>query len=255
VIGLALACLGAGGLLARPPARPAHRVAVLQALEQPPLSLSRQGPPPGLRFLPILLALAAGLLVALWGGDWLYWSPMVALSAGIASNRAIGRGASGLVPAPDARSLAFSLDLIASAIKSGLPPELAIDAVARCAGHSADRRLRSALEPLSQVGRLICWGADPAQAWLVAGQQPGYEAVAAAAGRCAGSGARLAGALTAAAAQARLVRQNRALARAHRAGIFALLPLGSCFLPAFICLGIVPVVGGLAGQLLSGSFR
>jgi hypothetical protein len=26
-------------------------------------------------------------------------------------------------------------------------------------------------------------------------------------------------------------------------------PLGLCFLPAFVCLGIVPVVVGLAGQL------
>jgi len=27
-------------------------------------------------------------------------------------------------------------------------------------------------------------------------------------------------------------------------------PLGLCFLPAFVCLGVLPVVAGLAGQLL-----
>lgn len=29
-------------------------------------------------------------------------------------------------------------------------------------------------------------------------------------------------------------------------------PLGLCFLPAFVCLGIVPVVIGLAGTTLAG---
>ena len=27
-------------------------------------------------------------------------------------------------------------------------------------------------------------------------------------------------------------------------------PLGLCFLPAFVCLGIIPVVAGLAGDVL-----
>lgn len=27
-------------------------------------------------------------------------------------------------------------------------------------------------------------------------------------------------------------------------------PLGLCYLPAFVCLGIVPVVAGLAGDVL-----
>jgi pilus assembly protein TadC len=29
------------------------------------------------------------------------------------------------------------------------------------------------------------------------------------------------------------------------------LPLGSCFLPAFVCIGIVPVVLGVAGQVFA----
>ncbi|NBP84010.1 MAG: type II secretion system F family protein, partial [Mycobacteriaceae bacterium] len=28
-------------------------------------------------------------------------------------------------------------------------------------------------------------------------------------------------------------------------------PLGLCFLPAFVCLGVVPVVAGLAGDVFS----
>ncbi len=39
---------------------------------------------------------------------------------------------------------------------------------------------------------------------------------------------------------------------AERAGVLIAGPLGLCFLPAFLCLGIVPVVLGLAGRLLGG---
>ena len=39
-------------------------------------------------------------------------------------------------------------------------------------------------------------------------------------------------------------------ARAERAGVLVTGPLGLCFLPAFICLGIVPVVVGLASSVL-----
>jgi hypothetical protein len=30
-------------------------------------------------------------------------------------------------------------------------------------------------------------------------------------------------------------------------------PLGLCFLPAFVCLGIIPTVVGIAGAVLSGA--
>ncbi len=39
-------------------------------------------------------------------------------------------------------------------------------------------------------------------------------------------------------------------AAAERAGVLIAGPLGLCFLPAFVCLGIVPVVAGLAGDVL-----
>ena len=42
---------------------------------------------------------------------------------------------------------------------------------------------------------------------------------------------------------------QRAAAAAERAGVLIAGPLGLCFLPAFVCLGIVPVVAGLAGEI------
>ncbi len=46
--------------------------------------------------------------------------------------------------------------------------------------------------------------------------------------------------------------QDNAAAAAERAGVAISGPLGLCFLPAFVCLGIVPVVIGLAGNVLDG---
>jgi hypothetical protein len=39
-------------------------------------------------------------------------------------------------------------------------------------------------------------------------------------------------------------------AAAERAAILIAGPLGLCYLPAFVCLGIVPVVAGLAVDVL-----
>jgi len=38
-------------------------------------------------------------------------------------------------------------------------------------------------------------------------------------------------------------------ARAQRAAVLIAGPLGLCFLPAFMFLGIAPVIAGLAGRL------
>jgi len=46
--------------------------------------------------------------------------------------------------------------------------------------------------------------------------------------------------------------EDAAAAEAERAGVLVSGPLGLCFLPAFVCLGIVPVVIGLASTVLGG---
>ena len=52
--------------------------------------------------------------------------------------------------------------------------------------------------------------------------------------------------------QAALIRRGqaeRASAAAGRAGVLITAPLGLCFLPAFLCLGLAPAVIGLLGTL------
>ena len=68
--------------------------------------------------------------------------------------------------------------------------------------------------------------------------------------RSARAGSSLAGGLAELADDVRRRAHDDALAAAERAGVAISGPLGLCFLPAFICLGIVPVVVGLASSVL-----
>jgi pilus assembly protein TadC len=73
--------------------------------------------------------------------------------------------------------------------------------------------------------------------------------LARAARRSAHSGAGLASVATSIAEEVRAGAQDLAVARGQRAGVLITGPLGLCFLPAFLALGVVPVVIGLAGNL------
>jgi pilus assembly protein TadC len=94
-------------------------------------------------------------------------------------------------------------------------------------------------------------GADPAQAWLTLAREPALASLARAVARAAHSGTALTPTL------ARLARDQRrstyaaATVRARAAGVRAVAPLGLCFLPAFVLLGIVPAVAGIASTMLS----
>ncbi|PSK61713.1 hypothetical protein B0E53_06380 [Micromonospora sp. MH33] len=73
---------------------------------------------------------------------------------------------------------------------------------------------------------------------------------AASATRSSSSGAALAGALTRLADDLRSDRSTAAEAAARRAGVLIVLPLGLCFLPAFILAGLVPVIVAVLGDVL-----
>src|SRR5947208_3336324 len=69
--------------------------------------------------------------------------------------------------------------------------------------------------------------------------------------RSAARGLKLASGLEGLAADIRAERAAAAAARAHRAGVVAMAPLAACFLPSFVCLGIVPVLVGVARSALT----
>ena len=68
--------------------------------------------------------------------------------------------------------------------------------------------------------------------------------------RSASSGAALADGVAELATSVRHDAADAARAAAERASVLIAGPLGLCYLPAFVCLGIVPVVAGLAGKVL-----
>jgi len=207
--------------------------------------------------LPVVLGAAVGLLalVSLAGdgdADGRGWAgvglgaaaggAVVGIAAGVTARYAVRPARP--VPVQPAE-LAGALDLLAACLRCGLPVATATSAV-------ADRLLGAEGRLLSSVAELLALGAEPAAAWRGALTHPALAALATAAIRTARSGAAMAGAVDELAAGLRAAAGDRAEARAQRAAVLIAGPLGLCFLPAFCCLGVVPVVIGLADQLLSG---
>jgi pilus assembly protein TadC len=193
------------------------------------------------RVLAVLSGLAVGALVLVMAGG-------VSGAAGgvvaggvvaLAARRWIGGG--GPTPAEPLR-LAGVLDLFAACLRAGLPVATAVAAVAEQLPGADGRVLR-------RVAELLATGADAAQAWEPALHNPPTAALARAARRTARSGAALADAATRLAGEVRAAAADLAEERAQRAGVLIAAPLGLCFLPAFFCLGVLPVVIGLAQQL------
>lgn len=157
-------------------------------------------------------------------------------------------------PADDPLAVAAALDLLAACLRGGLPVADAVDAAARvCAAGSAAAAPGTAAA-LGRVADLLALGADTTDAWDALGEQPGLDAIARMARRSADSGASLAADAENLAETFRRGAADEAVAAAEKAGVAIAGPLGVCFLPAFVCLGLVPVIVGLAGDILDGGF-
>lgn len=141
------------------------------------------------------------------------------------------------------------LDLLAACLAGGAPPPHAVRAVAAAVPGPAGQRLDA-------VCAALAVGSPPEQAWAaLAGDDPQdpLAPAARALARAAEGGAPVAAAVSRLAAEARAEARSRGEQAARRVGVLAVAPLGLCFLPAFVLLGVVPVVIGLAGPVL-GAF-
>jgi Flp pilus assembly protein TadB len=152
------------------------------------------------------------------------------------------------MPVPTDRAsraaLPLTCDLIAAGMRSGAAVPTALAAAAR----TAPAGLRN---ELSRVAALLSLGTSADEAWSAVARDPVIGSVAAIAARSAGSGIRLADALSRCARSQREELHAASVAKAEGVGVLALLPLGLCFLPAFICLGVIPVVAGIAADVFS----
>lgn len=148
-------------------------------------------------------------------------------------------------PQRDPLAMAASLDLLAVCLHAGM----AVSAAAAATAAAAPPRLAAVLQ---RAADLLVLGADPAIAWARPADPPDrqIDALLRLARRSAHSGAALADGVAELAVQSRVDAGQAATAAAERAGVLIAGPLGLCFLPAFVVLGIVPAVAGLAGQVL-----
>lgn len=220
---------------------PPDRVRTLAPRRPPPAAGARTGLPPQARRV---VSLVAGLAV------WLVVGGVVGVVLG-GLVAAVGPRLLGRLDdvesdeAEVARELPLALDLLAACLVGGAPAVDAVRAVAAAlTGPCATR--------LARVGAALEVGSPPSDAWRALGEGPGPAGAASRAlSRAADGGAPVAAAVVRVAADARRDAGARAERAARRAGVLAVGPLGLCFLPAFLLLGVMPAIVGLAGPLLT----
>jgi Flp pilus assembly protein TadB len=133
--------------------------------------------------------------------------------------------------------LPAACDLLAVCLAAGIPVAGALAAV----GRAVPPPLGPELVTVAGLYRL---GADPRRAWADAPEPlAGLGRVLV---RTGDSGAAVAPALRSLAADARAGARAATESAVRRAGVWVLAPLGLCFLPAFVCLGVAPLVLGIA---------
>lgn len=141
--------------------------------------------------------------------------------------------------------VASSLDVLAVCLKAGM----AVSAAAAATAPTAPPRLAALLR---RAADMLALGAEPSAAWSAPDDDadPHCESLLRMARRSASSGAALAEGVADLAESVRHEAADAARATAERASVLIAGPLGLCYLPAFVCLGIVPVVAGLASVVL-----
>jgi pilus assembly protein TadC len=160
-------------------------------------------------------------------------------TAGGRSDRPVERGSA------DPLAAASTFDVLAACLTSGM----AVSAAASAAATSAPPGLARIL---TRAADMLALGADAPTAWSDPGPplDDHARALMRLARRSAESGTALAQGVAELAAESRSDAADVARSAAERAGVLIAAPLGVCYLPAFLCLGIVPVVVGLAGDVL-----
>jgi len=189
------------------------------------------------RVLAVTAGVGAGLLV---GGISGFVAGAVVTVVGY---RGLQRAASGSPRAHGqalSRELPGACDLLAVCLGAGVPPAGALAAV----GSTVAEPLGPVLREVAALYRL---GAAPRTAWADAPVE--LAALGRVLVRAGESGSAVVPALTSLAADGRAADRARTDAAVRRAGIWVLAPLGLCFLPAFLCLGVVPLILGIAGEV------
>ncbi|MFF4708591.1 type II secretion system F family protein [Streptomyces sp. NPDC001288] len=223
-----------------------RRAAELLGLELPELSERRSGSRRAVRrWLPpagvvcggwVLVGGVVGVLVGLGVAAVLWRRRSREADAGRAAEAEASRAA---------RQLPLASDLLAACIAAGAAPAVAAQAVGEALGGPVG-------EGLARGAAEVRLGGEPADAWRRLAALPGATALARLLERAAESGLPAAAPVARLAADARAEWARGATERARRAAVLISAPVGLCFLPAFIAVGVLPVVIGLAGGVMRG---
>ncbi|TLP73112.1 type II secretion system F family protein [Nesterenkonia sphaerica] len=133
------------------------------------------------------------------------------------------------------------LDLTAGLLSAGVGIEAALDRLAAVVPDA---------QPLAGVHRRLIAGAPWAQAAEAVDEHPQLHTYCEHLSFAYATGAPSARMLQAAAGQVRSQARNAAATEAEKLSVKMLLPLAVCFLPAFVLLGVVPVVASMLPEAL-----
>lgn len=184
----------------------------------------------------LLAGLGGGALVAL----------LLPGTAGLLLGAVTGVGTAlglGLLPARPVTGaltaqLPEALEFLAVCLDAGQPVSRAVTAVASI----SPPQTRLLLEG---VGAQLALGRAGPDAWQELRAHPVWGRVAADIARAEHSGTGLAAVLRLHAEEARAEAADAAVKAARRVGVRSVVPLMACFLPAFILVGVVPIIAGL----------
>lgn len=144
----------------------------------------------------------------------------------------------------DSAGLPLALDIAAACLAAGAPLAQALNAAAAVAMGELGRRL-------GRTSRALRLGEPVLEAFEPLSGIVGADRVAAAVHRSHRTGAALAGGFAEVANRLRQEQATEATAAAHRAGVWLVLPLCLCFLPAFMLAGLIPVVLSVLDSVLT----
>lgn len=202
-----------------------------------------------------VLVLLAGTLLASAGVLWVE-SLTVTVLGGVGGRAGPGAraGASGglripgvsAAPGVGALVAARVLDVFAAAILAGLPVAGAWTAAVRAGVPGQLELTDPVVGDLLRVSALLELGAG-ATAWHHLAADPSFGPVARRAASQVRNGGRMAGEVTAQADRLRRQAEDAARAGSERVLVAVAAPLTLCFLPAFVLVGLIPLVVGFAG--------
>ncbi|WP_426242847.1 type II secretion system F family protein [Nocardioides sp. LHG3406-4] len=140
------------------------------------------------------------------------------------------------------RQLPHLVGLLVGPLRAGAATEEAMAIVcAALPGPAADR--------FDDVRRRLRWGTDPVVVWEELATDPELGLLGRTLARAHESGASVSEAIEGLADELAEAGRADAEDRARQVGVRAAVPLGLCLLPAFLLLGIVPLVAGLLASI------